>query len=663
MAQSVSFNMDRTYFCPGETIHFSFEADGVSPQNVSIMGPYADDEHWTLIPSVTPSSYGAPFFSIIGCRITHTGYYYATINGVIYGTIHIHVLNVDVSASASDIIVSPGDVVTLVGSGADYYSWSPAAYLDDTEGDTVHATIPQGVDCIDFIVTGTVSGDNRVENGDFDQTTGNCQNGYGFQSDYDCYSPSYDVLYTGEGGYSIYNDASYVHRDYRNPPNNAGHGNFMIINGDELNQGNTYKVVWSQQIHVRPNVRYAFSADVCSFVDENYARLQFKINNDLIGTIFEAHPYSDGWQTFYALWEGTPSNTATITLVDLQTAHSGNDFGIDNISFHDLMACTAQDTVTVCVECYPTIGSIEAPAAICDGGTLVVSPPSVTPSNPNYTYHWEIAPSSTGPWQMLSSLSDIPSNYNGWYLHYVVTCSSQDFYSNSVPIVVFPDLDVHIVANDSVICEGESVTLHAEFDSLSFHIVSPGDILCTDGSIVKPNKWPVSGKTANGIVFYVDNSGSHGWAVSLTQSGPLKWSTNTSTLVVSTNNNNAWRVAIRDLNGKANTLSIRAAGTSSTYPAAYNPDFANDWYLPSIGQLNVLFGELAAVNVGLSAAGGTQIRDNGGVTEANGNVLLWSSTEKSATSAYALEVRDGQIGGINKASTTNKQYVRAIIDF
>ena len=109
MAQSVSFNMDRTYFCPGETIIFSFNSSGVTSQNISIMGPYAD-EQWTSIPGVTPTSYVTPFFMIMGCRITHTGYYYATINGDIYDAIYIHVLNLDVSASASDIIVSPGEV-------------------------------------------------------------------------------------------------------------------------------------------------------------------------------------------------------------------------------------------------------------------------------------------------------------------------------------------------------------------------------------------------------------------------------------------------------------------------------------------------------------------------------------------------------------------------
>ena len=234
-------------------------------------------------------------------------------------------------------------------------------------------------------------------------------------------------------------------------------------------------------------------------------------------------------------------------------------------------------------------------------------------------------------------------------------------------LTVVPPLDVSItVDGDTTLCAGDTVTMHAVVDSLHLNYLAPGDIICMDDTIVKPHDWPVQGKTAKAVVFYVDNTRAHGWAVSLTQSNSVKWSTNTNnTLVVSTNNNTVWREAIRDMNGQANTTAIRAAGSSTTYQAAwwYPANLGTGWYLPSIGQLNVLFGELVAVNASLRIVGGTQIRDNGGVTEANGNVLLWSSTEKSASSAYALEVRDGQIGGINKASTTNKQYVRAIIDF
>lgn len=322
--------------------------------------------------------------------------------------------------------------------------------------------------------------------------------------------------------------------------------------------------------------------------------------------------------------------------------------------------CSSQISHTVTVNSKPTAGFTAT--TVCQGEATQFTNTS-TPSGQTLTYLWDFGDGQ-------SSMSQNPSHtfaQPGTYQVTLTVSSSNGNCSDQITntIIVLPSPDVTITVSPSTqICDGDEVTLTAEIDPVEINYVAPGDILCTDNTILRPGLFVNSGKTAKGVVFYVDNSGSHGWAVSLTQTdAPLQWSTNTSTLVVSTNNNNAWRVAIRDLNGKANTLSIRAAGNPSTYPAANNPDFANGWYLPSIGQLNLLFGELVAVNAGLSAAGGMQIRDNGGVTEANGNVLLWSSTEKSASSAYALEVRDGQIGGINKASTTNKQYVRAIIDF
>ena len=234
----------------------------------------------------------------------------------------------------------------------------------------------------------------------------------------------------------------------------------------------------------------------------------------------------------------------------------------------------------------------------------------------------------------------------------------------TMAVHVIPPLNVQVtVDGDTEICDGESVTLHAEFDSVDFHYVVPGDILCTDGSIVKPSAWPVAGKTPKGIVFYVDNTDSHGWAVSLNQSGSMQWCNSTTNLVGTAYG--SWRNAIRDMRGSYNTTLIRNAGTSSSHPAAWNPNASQGWYLPSIGQLNVLFGELVAVNASLNRVGGTQITDTAGTTAINGNVYLWSSTEKSASHAYALEVQDGQIGGISKSATTSgKQFVvRAIIDF
>ena len=232
-------------------------------------------------------------------------------------------------------------------------------------------------------------------------------------------------------------------------------------------------------------------------------------------------------------------------------------------------------------------------------------------------------------------------------------------------VYVIPTLNVSIDVDPSAqICDGDSVTLTATVAPINLDYYAPGDILCTDNTIVKADAWPVSGKVAKGIVFYVDNSGVHGWAVSLSSSSSLQWSTTANNTYGPTYS--SWRDAIRDLGGAANTQRIKAASTtSSSHPAAWNPNTAQGWYLPAIGQLNVLFGELVVVNASLNRVGGSQAQIIDGATTAIGNTYLWSSTEKSAARAYALEVQDGQIGGVDKtAPTSGRNYiVRAVIDF
>lgn len=50
-------------------------------------------------------------------------------------------------------------------------------------------------------------------------------------------------------------------------------------------------------------------------------------------------------------------------------------------------------------------------------------------------------------------------------------------------------------------------------------VVGVGDLLCADGTTVKPDDYASSGKTAMGVVFYVDTTGVHGWAASLRTPG------------------------------------------------------------------------------------------------------------------------------------------------
>ena len=238
---------------------------------------------------------------------------------------------------------------------------------------------------------------------------------------------------------------------------------------------------------------------------------------------------------------------------------------------------------------------------------------------------------------------------------YPITIQTEGCESTATLHLTVIDLDVEIeVSPDDEICEGDTVMLHA---SSSYELVAVGDILCTDGVIVKPANWPC-GKTAKGIVFYVDDTHLHGYAVDLTQSGPMRWGNNGQQ--IPTNTYGHWRDAIKDFNGYSNTQTIRQNNANT---AAMAVDFDNGWYLPSAGQVNLLYGELMDVNASLTLVGGTRMEDlTGTYGTNNGDVFLWSSTEWNASQAMCIKIMDGLVKSVNKSSS-DKYYVRSVIDF
>lgn len=214
------------------------------------------------------------------------------------------------------------------------------------------------------------------------------------------------------------------------------------------------------------------------------------------------------------------------------------------------------------------------------------------------------------------------------------------------------------LAQPAEICTGQSTTIHAMGENASFFgggqvpAVAIGDILCTDNSIVKPSAWPVEGKTAMGIVFYVDNTGEHGWAVHLQDQGTsVLWSPNGqyTDIPTLTNYTNS-RDAIMDLNGYSNTQKIRNAGNATQYPAAYAVNFANGWYLPAVGQLRLLFGEIVTLNKSLQIVDGLQVPMS--------SWRYWSSTEYEESIAWLVNTNGG-VGIYNKNDDNRVRGVRA----
>ena len=163
--------------------------------------------------------------------------------------------------------------------------------------------------------------------------------------------------------------------------------------------------------------------------------------------------------------------------------------------------------------------------------------------------------------------------------------------------------------------------------------VKIGDILCTDGSTISAADFPSSGRTAEGIVFYVNENG-HGWAVSLEcQAVSTHWVASDHYYemfdIPGLENFDYSREAIYDLDGYSNTEIIRNAHGADWYPAAWSVDFNNGWYLPAAGQLRWLMAYINEVNNSLAAVQGTMfIFDH--------PRWYWTSTERGPAHAIVV---------------------------
>ena len=170
--------------------------------------------------------------------------------------------------------------------------------------------------------------------------------------------------------------------------------------------------------------------------------------------------------------------------------------------------------------------------------------------------------------------------------------------------------------------------------------VSIGDIFCTDGSTVKPEQFASSGKTADGIVFFVDNNSREGWAVSLEfQAINTNWVTSEHYGemydIPLLENFEYSREAMYDFDGYNNTDIIRNTHGADWYPAAWCVDFDHGWYLPAAGQMRWLIAYINEINTSLAFVNGTMfVYDH--------PRWYWTSTERTGAHAVVLS----QTGGV-----------------
>ena len=187
-----------------------------------------------------------------------------------------------------------------------------------------------------------------------------------------------------------------------------------------------------------------------------------------------------------------------------------------------------------------------------------------------------------------------------------------------------------------------------------------GDILClqgTDTVMVHPEEY-VDG--AIGVVFYVDETGQHGWILHpQVQAEGIYWSYYAK-LPWGLTGWQSIREAIYDLDGYDNTGFLRMASLDdhNLYPGAWVVDYENGWYWPALGQLNLLYGSIPLINPSLQMIGGETF---------TGRWVYWSSSVYGFDNDCAIYLSSsGAMGAVIKSRdylSDLPMLVRSIRDF
>lgn len=214
---------------------------------------------------------------------------------------------------------------------------------------------------------------------------------------------------------------------------------------------------------------------------------------------------------------------------------------------------------------------------------------------------------------------------------------------------------LEVDVEDHEICEGDSVELTVSVTTPATKGVLPGDIYCTDGTILTADSFLTSGKTAKGVIFHVDNTGEHGLMLALGETG-TRWlydringsSNEQLYYAVGTSITVDPKGALFDRDGRGNTDEIKrnveqvpGANFATNTPAAYYCYYYDHntktvgtdslgWYMPASGELALLALNMSAVNTSL-----TKLQSMDGTVQLllNGEKPYHSSTPAKPTDA------------------------------
>lgn len=152
---------------------------------------------------------------------------------------------------------------------------------------------------------------------------------------------------------------------------------------------------------------------------------------------------------------------------------------------------THGNTVQITVKDAPSIATMEAPAAVCDGEVLTLTAPTITENGATVSEQgWQISADQT-TWADFTNGSNATYSQNGYYIRYTATNSCSTTNGNAVRITVnaLPVATLTAAVNGErtdmpvVTCAGNTVTLTAE-DGYSYSWKKDGVAINQTGNVL-----------------------------------------------------------------------------------------------------------------------------------------------------------------------------------
>lgn len=533
-----------------------------------------------------------------------------------------------VTITADYCSLGSGNVKLSVPAGYTYL-WSNGA---TTSSITVHQAGTYSVTATDASgnqSTASVAvGTELITNGDF--SAGNT----GFTTDYTYNATSL----IQEGVYTITSDASLQHPYFHGTDHTKpGTGLFMAING------NTQKGItaWKQVITVNPNTTYYFSAwamGISSYADptDRQAILQFSINGAPLGSSFQVTPYT--WKQFYIAWNSGANTTATIMLIDQQTAVGGNDFGIDDISFTTLPPVSLSVAATV-------------NSPVC-AGTSIALTSTITGGAAPLTFSWQGADGFSSTAQN-PSLTNVTTDNNGTYTLTVTDAyHCQSSASTTLNVMAPPQGSL---TNDGPVCP--KATAHLKYTATSG----------TGPYTLKINGQSYSGIKSGGQIAVTPGKTQAYILSSITDEGQTNGCANATpdTTIIVVQNDSSWPMALTGdtifCAGSSSTITASGASsytwnTGSTnasisinQPGEYSVTGTNDKGCVKSDSVNIREAGLPTADITLSTKE---------VTDKSNHISY--STTSSSTNIYLWNFGDGSTStlpfGTHQYDLTGKHY-------